>query len=226
MTRQLALLRPEPGWSRSAAAGRALGLKIVGRPLFEAEPVAWTAPVGAFDGLLVGSAAAFEQGGAELAQVAHLPVHAVGAATASAARSAGFTVARVGEGGLQQLLDDSAGEAARYLRLCGEERVALAPHAGQQIAECAVYRMRPIPIATDLTDLLAGGAPLVALHSAAAARYFGEEIDRLGIARGRLFVIALAPRIAKAAGLGWAALHIADRPEDAALLAKAAALCK
>ena len=33
-------------------------------------------------------------------------------------------------------------------------------------------------------------------------------------------------RIAKAAGLGWAAVHLADRPGDAALLAKAAALCK
>ena len=225
MRRALALLRPEPGWSASAAAARALGLEVVGQPLFEAEPVGWQAPAGEVDALLIGSAATLRLGGPQLAGLKHLPVHAVGEATAAAARSAGFGVARTGEGGLQRLLDDAAGETCRFLRLGGEERVALAPHAGQDVAERAVYRMRPLSIGPAFAAALRD-APLVALHSAAAARHFGAEIDRLGIARGRLFAVALGPRIAKAAGPGWAALHLADRPDDAALLAKAAALCK
>ena len=64
MTRPLALLRPEPGWSASAATARAAGIAVVGHPLFAAEPVDWAAPAGEFDAVLAGSAAAFRLGGA------------------------------------------------------------------------------------------------------------------------------------------------------------------
>lgn len=226
MSRPLALLRPEPGWSASAAAARAAGLEFLGHPLFTGEPLAWEPPEGAFDALLAGSAAAFRLGGPQLAGLRSLPVHAVGAATADAAREAGFTVARTGTEGVQQLLDEVAGETRRYLRLAGEERVPLAPPPGQSIVEVAVYRMVPQALNAEFAAALAEVRPLVALHSAAAAEHFGAEVDRLGIARGTLFLLALAPRVAKAAGLGWAALHIADAPSEPALLAKAAALCK
>jgi uroporphyrinogen-III synthase len=226
VTRPLALLRPEPGWSASAAAARQLGLEIVGHPLFQAEPVAWEAPGGAFDALLAGSAAVFRLGGPKLSRFTHLPVHAVGEVTAEAARAAGFAVTRTGAGGLQQLLDHSADQPLRYLRPGGEERVPLDLHPGQELVERAVYRLRPLPLSSALAELIERGEPIIAVHSAAAAAHFRAEIDRLGIERGMLFLVALGPRIAKAAGLGWAAVHIADRPDDAALLAKAAALCK
>lgn len=226
MRRPLALVRPEPGWSASAAAARAAGLEVVGHPLFAAQPLAWAIPEGAFDGLLIGSARVFAQGGSQLAQLRRLPVHAVGEATADAARAAGFAVARTGPGGLQALLDASVGQPARYLRLGGEERVDVAPHAGQSITECAVYRMVPRPLGPEFADALALRLPLIALHSAAAARLFAAEVDRLGIARGRLFLLVLGPRVAREAGHGWAAVHHADAPSDAALLAKATALCK
>lgn len=226
MTRPLALLRPEPGWSASAVAAQGAGLEVVGHPLFEAEPVAWTPPAGPFDALLVGSAAAFRHGGAPLAALSGLPVHAVGEATAAAARTAGFAVARTGEGGLQTLLDQTASESRQYLRLAGEERVTLQPHPGQTVTEQVVYRMASRPIEPHFAEVLAAAQPVVALHSAAAARHFAWAIDSAGLSRGALFLLALGPRIAKAAGLGWAALHIAERPSDAALLAKARALCK
>ena len=226
MSRPLALLRPEPGWSASAARARSLGLEVVGRPLFEAVAVAWDIPGRNFDALLISSGAVFRLGGADLASYRDLPVHAVGEATAIAAREAGFVVSRVGEGGLQAVLDAARGEGCRYLRLGGEDRVGLHPAPGQTIVERAVYRMRPLPLADQLLAALARGEPMVALHSAAAARHFAAEIDRLRIARGKLFLLALGPRVAKAAGPGWAALHVMDRPSDAALLAKAAALCQ
>lgn len=226
MSRPLALLRPEPGWSASAAQARALGLEVIGHPLFVAEPIAWRPPEGRFDALLAGSSAVFRHGGAGLAALRHLPVIAVGESTARAARAAGFTVAESGGGGLQALIEAHGGGARRFLRLGGEERVALTPQAGQEITEIAVYRMVPRSIEPGFAAQLAARRPLVSLHSAAAARHFGSELARLGISRAELFVIALAPRVAKAAGLGYAALHIADAPRDAALLAKAAALCK
>lgn len=226
MNRALALLRPEPGWSASAAAARDMGLEVVGHPLFDSEALAWRLPAGDFDALLVGSAAVFRHGGPQLAGLGRLPVHAVGESTATAARAAGFAVKETGAGGLQDLLDAAAGQTIHFLRLGGEERVELIPHPGQGVTELAVYRLIPRPFEPDFAAALDARRPLVALHSAAAARRFGAEVDRLGIARGTLFLIALGPRIAKAAGLGWAAVHLADTPSEAALLAKAAALCK
>lgn len=225
MNRPLALVRPEPGWSASAAAARAVGIEVVGHPLFEGEAVAWELPRGDFDALLVGSSAAFRHGGPQLAQVDALPVYAVGESTAAAGRAAGFQVARTGDRGLQSLLDDGEGRPMRFLRLAGAERVALDPHPGQSIVECTVYRMAARPVGGEFAAAL-HRSPLVALHSAAAAHHFAQEADRLGIARSALFLLALGPRVAKAAGLGWAAVHLADKPTDAALLAKAAALCK
>lgn len=226
MTRPLALLRPEPGWSASAARARDLRIEVIGHPLFEAEPVAWEPPEGGFDALLAGSAAVFAHGGAKLDAYRHLSVHAVGKATADAANSAGFSVSQVGGGGLQALLDATADETCHYLRLGGEERVPLIAHRGQRLTEIAVYRMRPIPLVPEFADHLASRPAVVALHSAAAARLFGAEVDRLQLPRAALTLLALGPRIAEAPGDGWASVGIADRPDDAALLAKATALCK
>lgn len=226
MSRPLALLRPEPGWSASARAARAAGLEVIGHPLFAAEPMAWQPSKEDFDALLIGSASAFTHGGTRLAALQALPVHAVGENTAEAARAAGFRVARTGSGGLQTLLDASAGPTTRFLRLSGEERVALVPNPGQSVSECAVYRMIPRELAPDFAKKLITRKPLIALHSAAAAAHFAQEIDRSGIARGTLSLLLIGPRVASAAGPGWAALHLADVPSAAALLAKAAALCK
>lgn len=226
MSRPLALLRPEPGWSASARAARTAGLEVTGHPLSVAEPVEWRSPEGAFDALLVGSAAVFRHGGPQLASLRALPVHAVGEGTAEAARALGFTVTRTGAGGLQALLDASVEQPLRFLRLAGEERVALTPQPGQSITECAVYRMVPRPLDPEFAATLAERRPLVALHSAASAHHLAQEIHRLGIDRGPLDLLALGPRVAIAAGPGWAGVHLADAPNDTALLAKAAALCK
>ena len=106
----LFLFRPEPGWSVSAQTARAMGLDVHGSPLFTIEPVPWDAPSPTdYDGILVGSANVFRHGGKKLDKLTKLPVHAVGEATADAARRAGFLVGRTGRGGLQNLLDDLDG---------------------------------------------------------------------------------------------------------------------
>lgn len=224
MNRPLAVLRPQPGWTATADAARAAGIAVIGHPLMTAEPLDWTLPGGRFDGLLAGSGAVFREGGAGLAALAGVPVWAVGEATAAAARAAGFTVAGVGAGGLQRVLDGAP--AGRYLRLSGEEHVALTPAPAQRVETIVAYRMAPHPLAADVAERLGSGDAVAALHSAAAARHFSAEADRLILPRGAISLVALGPRIAAAAGGGWAQVAIAERPDDAALLVKAAALCK
>lgn len=220
-------IRPEPGWSATRAAGAEAGLAIGGMPLFAVEPVRWQSPDPArYDGLLIGSANVFRAGGPELAALAALPAHVVGEATADAARAAGFTVASCGEGYLQGVVDRLAADGARLrlLRLSGEERVLLDLPPTVTVDEIALYRVAALPLLKSLGDQLAGGG-IVLLHSAAAARHFARECDRLALDRSRLALATYGPRISAAAGPGWQEVRHADRPAEAPLLALAAAMC-
>ncbi|RPF72298.1 uroporphyrinogen-III synthase [Aurantiacibacter spongiae] len=219
------VIRPEPGLQSTLQAARNLSLPAVGMPLFQVIPLAWEAPEDAeFDGLLAGSGNAFRHGGKALESLTDLPVHAVGEATAEAAREAGFTVARTGEGGLQALLDKDKAPR-RYLRLAGAERVDVEPGQDSEIVVRTVYEVRALPIGGSAQVGLSSPGALVLLHSAAAARHFAAECDRLGLARSAIALAALGPRIAAAAGHGWREVRAAEKPADCALLALARDMC-
>lgn len=222
---QVLVIRPEPGLSATMAAGRALGLEMHALPLFEISPVAWEVPQGRFDGLLLGSANALRCGGAQLERLRHLPVHAVGSATAEVARKAGFTVSNAGQSDLQALIDAIGPVPGRLLRLCGRDRVALAPRAGLQIVDCPVYENRALPAPEALRGFADQGA-VVLLHSMRAAQHFSSECRSMQLDRSRLALAALAPRIAAAAGQGWCAVRVAAAPHDQALLALAENICQ
>ncbi|MCB2087879.1 MAG: uroporphyrinogen-III synthase [Sphingomonadaceae bacterium] len=218
-------IRPEPGCSATVKRGEQLGLPMAGFPLFEVVPVAWEQPVRAhFDGVLVGSANAFRHGGEGLEGLQHLPVYAVGEATAQAARAAGFTVAQVGAGGLQAVLDSLAGQQLALIRLAGRDHVALSPPPGIKLAERICYESRALPLPEMLVESLQGGA-LVLLHSAVAATHLASEVQRIGLPRGQLALACLGPRIAASAGTGWAAVVNASTPTETALLALARDMC-
>ncbi|MEE4153643.1 MAG: uroporphyrinogen-III synthase [Erythrobacter sp.] len=217
-------IRPEPGLAATLAQGRRHGLAITGVPLFEIRPRGWDAPDPArIDGLLIGSANAIRHGGTGLAAFIDKPVFAVGAATADAARKAGFEVAAVGEGGLQGVLAAIA-PPRRLLRIAGEEHVALDPPEGVGIETVIAYESAALPLSPELGAQLAKGA-IVLLHSATAAAHFAAECGALGVPRAAITLAALGPRIASAAGKDWRAIHMPDRPRDAALLALVAKLC-
>lgn len=221
----LVVIRPEPGCAASVSAARELGLEAHSFPLFAIRPLAWEAPRAAeFDALLVGSANAFRHSGPGLERYRHLPVHAVGAATAEAARTAGFAVAATGSGGLQRVLD-AVVPGTRLLRLAGAERIALSPPAGVTMTEREVYTSQPLPAPPALVALLAAPA-VIMLHSAQAARHLATECGRFGLARDRLRLATIGPRVSAAAGAGWAALAAAANPSESALLAKARDLCQ
>lgn len=224
MSLRLLALRPEPGLAATLDKARATGLAITGHALTEIRPVAWACPDPAgIDGLLIGSANAILHGGEHLPGLTAKPVYAVGEATAAAARSAGFTVAMTGSGGLQGVLD-AIPAPCHLLRIAGEEHVPLVPPPGVTFAEVIAYRSVMLPL-DPVAPLLASGEALVLLHSAATAAHFAAECDRLGIDRACVSLAALGPRIAAAAGQGWAAVHTAPRPDEAALMQLAFDLC-
>ncbi len=217
-------LRPEPGLAATLDKARAMGLRATGHALSEIRGVAWDCPDPAgIDGLLIGSANAILHGGPQLARLVDKPIYAVGEATAAAARAAGFTVALTGTGGLQGVLDAIAAPC-HLLRIAGEEHVPLAPPTGVSFAEVIAYRSVALPLDPQAA-LLASGEALVLLHSAATARHFAEECDRLGVPRAAVTLAALGPRIAAAAGEGWAGVHIAAQPDEATLLQLVFDLC-
>ncbi|MDE2041836.1 MAG: uroporphyrinogen-III synthase, partial [Alphaproteobacteria bacterium] len=122
MTRLL-ILRPEPGASATAARAAALGFEAIPAPLFNIEPRAWP-PVdpATLDAVMMTSANAARLGGSLLPAYWHLPLFAVGMATAQAACAAGFSSIHTGAGdvvALAEILRDHG--MGRVLHLCGED---------------------------------------------------------------------------------------------------------
>lgn len=222
---RIVAIRPEPGLSATITAGRAAGLAVQGWPLFEIRARAWDPPApDGVDAVLLGSANAVRHAGPALETFRHKPVYAVGDTTAQAAREAGFTVAAMGEGGLQNMLDGMAGEKLRLLRLAGAERVPLAPPEGIALVTRIVYESVALPMPGDLETALRKGA-LVLVHSAVAVRHLTDECQRRELSRAGIALAALSPRIAEAAGSGWAGVAAAPIPRETALLALARDMC-
>lgn len=218
-------IRPEPGLSATLEAGRAAGLDIAGWPLFELRALEWNPPdPTGIDALLIGSANAIRLAGPELTAFREKPVHAVGEATAVAAREAGLAVATVGKGGLQQLLGRLATCPLRLLRIAGAEHIPLVAPEGIVIETRIAYQSAPLPMPEEMAAAFRNGA-VALLHSAAAARHFAAECDRLALPRNRIVLAALGPRIAAASGGNWKEVRSAQAPREAALLALARDMC-
>lgn len=218
MTRPLAILRPEPGNAATAARVEALGLATIRLPLFAVRSLPWQAPTPArYDALLLTSANAARLAGPALATLASLPVLAVGAATADAARAVGLTIRLVGNTDAAGLLADArAAGTARALHLGGRE-TGVTGIAG--VADSiAVYATDPVAIAP--TDLARLTGSVVLLHSPRAALQLAVLVGT----RARVRLAALSPAVAAAAGTGWEQVAIAGAPSDAALIAAAQTL--
>ena len=216
--RRVLVLRPEPGASATVKRARERGLDAIAIPLFEVEPVAWDVPEAAsYDALLLTSANAVRHGGKGLNKLRGLPVHAVGEATAKAAREAGFDIASTGDAGVERLLGSLEAEL-KLLHLAGEDRKVPAD-VRQQIHAVTVYRSRA-KVGVVLSDV---GGSVALLHSTRAANRFAELSGRID--RGAVAIAAISQDVRAAAGEGWAAAEAAASPDDEALLALAERLC-
>lgn len=217
-------VRPQPGLAATMAAGERLGLNMIGYPLFEVRALDWDcSDPDSIDALLIGSANAIRHGGEALASLKDKPVHAVGETTAEVAREAGFTVAAVGSGGLQQVLDDIAAPC-RLLRIAGANHVDLKPPTGVEITTVIVYDTVPMELPEPLRPLHDLGLTVL-LHSAAAAEQFDRESRRLALQRDRISLAVIGPRVASSAGKGWKAIHVSPSPNDRALLEMVREMC-
>ncbi|MEH3035290.1 MAG: uroporphyrinogen-III synthase [Sphingomonas adhaesiva] len=213
MARRALVLRPEPGNARTCAALRAAGVEAVALPLFAVVPRRWTVPAAErFDALLLTSANAVRHAGEGMQALAHLPVVAVGEATAAAARAAGLSVAVTGDGDAAR----AVALAARYprlLHLAGRDRVA-APG----VEAVTVYASERVAVPGDA--MAAARGAVVLLHSRRAATRF---VAMLGaVPRASVRVVALSPAVADVLGAGWDSVTVAARPGDAAMVEAAA----
>ncbi|WP_294320985.1 uroporphyrinogen-III synthase [uncultured Sphingomonas sp.] len=216
MSRPLAVLRPEPGNAATAQAIEALGRTAIRLPLFAIEPLAWDGPPATdHDALILTSANAVRQAGAALQAYAALPVHAVGAATAAAARAAGLRVVATGDSDGRALLDAAERAGVRRALLLTARDRAIADHTVLSAIR-AVYASEVIE-GVD-TALLDGSVALV--HSRRAAR----RLAMLVADPATIAVAAIAPAVADALGSGWRAVAVADRPDDTATIAAAVVL--
>lgn len=212
--RRLIVLRPEPGNARTCAAIRAAGGEAIPLPLFEVRAIDWQAPDPAgFDALVLTSANAVRHAGLQLEPFAHLPVVAVGAATARAAEAAGLSVAAVGEGDAADLPPLLARTGSRApLHVTGREHRDLG--AGRTVA---VYASEAIE-GVDTAPLI-GATALV--HSARAGERLAQIVDTAGLDRAGIAIAAISPAALAAAGEGWAAAIATPAPRDDALIAAA-----
>lgn len=222
----LLVLRPEPGASATVRAARALGFDTVSAPLFTVAAVAWDAPAPqSVDAILLTSANAARLGGGTLATFRHLPVYAVGKATAAAAQAAGFETVIAGDADASAavaLAGDSG--VRRLLHLAGREHRAV-NHPGVMMERRIVYAAEAVS-ALPAAALAALGADAVALlHSPRAARLFVDLAGAAGLGRSGISLVAISMAARDAAGSGWATALAAERPTDTAMLAVAARLC-
>lgn len=222
MTRPVAILRPEPGNAATAGRALALGLRVIRLPLFEIRALAWTpADPAAHDALVLTSANAVRNAGPRLHDYAHLPVFAVGKATAVAASAAGLRVTAIGSGGLAAL-SETLGQhrIGRALHLAGRDRVIVdALHLSDVRI---VYASEAVAVTREDIARLFGCVAL--LHSPRAAMRFARAVDAGGLTRSSIAIAAISEAVAAAAGSGWETVQAVPEPGDDALLALAITL--
>ena len=218
----LIVTRPDPGGAATVQRASMMGIDAHHLPLFAAKALPWTPPpTQEFDALLVTSAQAARLAGPDLARLASLPVYAVGPATAAAREAAGLRVERAGTTNGQDLLGVMTSRKIRkILWLCARDRSQF-DTLGAKLVPLPCYAVDPVAPPADWSGMIAAPAVLLAHSTRGAARI----AELVGARRGHLGLAAISAKVAAAAGDGWGALGIAERPDDAALLAQAHALC-
>ncbi|MEO1169398.1 MAG: uroporphyrinogen-III synthase [Pseudomonadota bacterium] len=222
MTSQLVIFRPEPGASQTAKRAANAGWSVLKLPLFAVEPLDWESPDPAlFDAILLTSANSLRFGGPNVARYRHLPLYAVGAQTAKAAREAGFEMIITGDADAAAMADRLRADGKRAVFHPAGEATRPFDESGLTITRVALYAAaRTAP--PDLGVIEDGAVLLV--HSPRSALYLDELCSAQAIARDRLNLAAISETALAKAGAGWKASVAAEQPSDAAMLDAASAL--
>ncbi|HEX7873883.1 MAG TPA: uroporphyrinogen-III synthase [Sphingobium sp.] len=213
------VLRPEPGASRTAKALREAGFLPILYPLYEIEPVDWTPPDPAgIDAILITSANAVRQAGPGMARFLSKPLFAVGAATAAAARQAGFLSVTVGGGDIPSTVPMVVASGhRRILHLSGTEIREFDP-AGLSILRLPVYRAAPYGTAEGLRRIVPRDRGAYAMvHSPRAGVRLSELVEARE--RQRITIIAISIAASQACGRGWRDRVAVGSPTGEAMVA-------
>lgn len=215
------IVRPEPGNQATAEAARALGLSVVAAPLYSIIPVEFNIDLSiSYDAILITSSNSIRSSLPVLKQLTHLPLLAVGKASAQAARKAGFDTIITGDTDGQALGQKAFELGFRHvLHLVGDPYKPVRVE-GLTCDVRTVYRAAELPVPPELEAALQEPCVILA-HSPRAARRLSE----LASAKNASSMIALSAQVAKAAGDGWKHLLWPERPSADAMLGLAAPLC-
>jgi uroporphyrinogen-III synthase len=215
---RLLVTRPAPDNERTAAALRRLGHDVVLAPLLQIEAVAADLGAPPWSGILITSAngiralAHHPRRGELLA----LPVLAVGASSAEAARAAGFADVRSADGDATDLARFAAQrfEGARHplLYLAGEDRSGDLAVAGLTVRTVVIYRA-----STAQTLPSASGRIEGVLHF--SRRSVETYLACGGEVSGRTHYCLSARAAEPLTAAGATRVVIAARPDEASLLA-------
>ena len=215
------IVRPEPGNQATAEAARALGLSVIAAPLYSIIPVEFNIDLSiSYDAILITSSNSIRTSLPVLKQLTHLPLLAVGKASAQAARKAGFETIITGDADGQALGTQAVKLGFRHvLHLVGDPYKPVRVE-GLTCDERTAYRATELPLPPKLEVALQSPCVILA-HSPRAARRLSE----LAGAKGASSLIALSAHVAEAAGEGWKHLLWPERPSADAMLGLAAPLC-
>ena len=228
---RLLVTRPEPDGARTGSALRARGHAVLLAPLLRLEAVDADIADAPYGGVVMTSANAARAiaSHSRHAALAALPVFAVGRRSAEAARAAGFCDVRSADGDKADLVallrEEYQAQRGPLLYLAGEDRAGEFDLAasGAEVVTAVVYRAVAAEKFPDaVAAALAAGALDGVLH-------FSRRSAETYIAcarRASLLAPALAPVkyclsavVAEPlAAAGAAAVRIAPRPDEAALL--------
>lgn len=225
---RLLVTRPGVGGEATAARLRALGHEVLLSPLFALKPVDWELPNFAVDAVLLTSANAARLAGDKIAECTCLPCYAVGAATAQAAKAAGFKDVIAGEADAADILARAAADGVQsMLHLAGRDHRDTG-YPAIKLERRIVYAADPVGQFDAATEaaLCGGTIDWTLLYSPRAARHFAVLVDRLAIPRAALGLAALSAAVAEAAGSGWREVRSSQLPQEQALFAALLGLCE
>ena len=231
---RLLVTRPEPDGARTAATLRALGHEVVVAPVLRTETVAATFGGGPFAALVItsGNAARAVLSHPRRNELAGLPVFAVGARSADAAREAGFSDVVSADGDVGDLVTllaaRFAGNGARLLYLAGENRAGdlpggLAAH-DITVETAVIYRAVPAGTFTVQFRAMLAAGPLdgVLHYSRRSALAFLAGAAAAGLLEPALAAQHFCLSAEIAAPLPQAGarnVQVAPAPDEASLIA-------
>lgn len=223
--------RPEREAARTAERLIALGHEAFADPLLKIEPLSFHPFPAAFDAVAITSANAIHAVAKEnLARYVSLPLFAVGAQSAEAAREAGFghVLAAAGDAhALTKTIVEKLPAGSRVLYLAGTERAqdlaALLARAKIEVETCAVYRAAAAKqLGADTLARIRAGKIDAALHySLRSAETFLALVHAAklaGAAAGIRHLCLSQPVAAPLLRAGFN-VEIAARPNEDALFA-------